>query len=275
MVSLFEKLAAEEQKFFNSEFISPVIKRQPIRIRISGIELTLKVLPEKFQGWGVFKTTNKKTAEFVREPTGREKKEYLELYPRFNLIICKQGKQSLGLLAHSGDNRLKIEGIVPIRLAEETRLFSVVNTRSDGHNFWFEGTSNRHSKKIATALRDYLLAGTKVEDISISGISPEEILAYQFAYQYDIESKKDHEEERIKSALKKAGANFRSYVERGSTYTVEYSVDGHNHRSTVDKKTLEIASSGICLSGQDRLFDLQSLVTVMREAQNTGLIYRV
>lgn len=264
---VFEKLVAEEEKFFNTEFLSPVLRGRPVRVRIAGIIVTLRVRPRNFQGWGIFQALDQQSAKFMREPTMQERREYLDLYPRFSMIVCQRGDRVLSILANQADSRIKIEGQVPILLSEEVQLFDAVDVRFDGENFWFDSPSSFRSPRIAATLRDLLSEEAEPKDVAVTGASKEDRLAYLIAHTRDIESKKDREEERIKSALERAGGTYKSYVERGTTYTVEYEVDGVRHRSTIDRDTLEVSSAGICLSGQDRRFDLQSLVGVMRESE--------
>jgi len=264
---IFNKLAAEEEKFFNTEFLSPVLRGRPVRVRIAGVVVTLRVRPRNFEGWGIFQAIDQKSARFRREPTLSERREYLDLYPRFAMIVCQRGDRVLAITANQADTRVKIEGQVPILLPEEVQIFDTIDVRFDGANFWFDGTSSFRSPRIATTLRDMLSEEAEPKEIKVTGASKEERLAYLIVHTRDIESKKDREEERIKSALERGGATYRSYVERSGTYTIEYEVDGRRHRSTVDRDTLEVSSAGICLDGQDRRFDLQSLVGVMRESE--------
>jgi hypothetical protein len=273
MNDIFNKLAAAEEKFFNAEFLSPVLRGQPVRVRIAGITVELRVQPRNFEGWGIFRANDQKTARFVREPNMTEKREYLDLYPRFAMIVCQRGERVLAILANK-DARMEIKGQVPILLPEEVQFFDTIEVRFDGANFWFDGQAMHRSPRIAAAMREALTNEVEPKDLEVNGISKEERLAYMIAHLRDIESKKDREEERIKLALERGGAIYRSYVERAGTYTIEYEVDGARHRSTVDKDTLEVSSAGICLSGQDRRFDLQSLVGVMREAEDTGRMHR-
>lgn len=77
-------------------------------------------------------------------------------------------------------------------------------------------------------------------------------------------------EERLHHALSKADAILHSYSEITNTdgsishIVVEWSEQGQRrrYRSTIDPN-LSVVSSGICLSGRDRDFDLTSLVNVM------------
>jgi hypothetical protein len=276
--NLFAKLAAQEEQFFKDDFLSPVVKGKPVRVRLSSVILNLEIVrPKKFEGWGVFRPETTKTARFVREPTMAEKRRYLDLFPVLRLIVCSRNEhgQWYGVAANSSDTRFKISGRVPIRLAEEVQLFETIKTRFDGANCWFDESDMSASLKNAVVLREALANETDVTQVTNSGLTKEEKLAYVAAFIQEIENKKDRNEERIKLALSRAGAEYRSYIERGDTYTVEYVVDGQQHKSTVSKDTLDVQSAGICLSGYDRNFDLQSLVGVIREGQNRHGINRV
>ena len=274
-MSLFDKLAAAEEDFFSSEFLSPVIAGQQIRVRIAGVVMNLDVQPKKFQGWGIFRCVKNHKAKFLRAPTLAQKRQYLDLYPKFSLVVCRAGEQFFGVPSNSGDSRYRIQGQVPIHLPEEIRLFDTVDVCWDGINFWYDQQSSFRSVKFASELRDLLVAETEPSKVDISGMTPEEKLAYRLAFDAEVESKRDKKEDLLRAAVTRAGGVFRGYVDRGNTYTVEISVDGHNYHPVVDSKTLQAVNAGICLSGTDRVFDLQSLVTVYREGQNRQRIVRV
>ncbi len=278
--NLFDKLASEENAFFNKHFLSPVLRGVPIRVRIAGVVITFRTDPKNFQGWGVFRPVSHKIARFVRNTTMSERHTYLSLWPVLRLILCRRnGEQWFGIPATQADTRFRVAGLAPVRFVEEVQLFEAVQTRFDGVNCWFEGVDEKHSPRNAAYLRESLVNLVEPDKLELTGLSLEERDAYLMAYgpalEADIESKKDKQEERIKLALFKAGAQYQSYIERGNTYTVEYMVDGNKHRSVVDKETLAVESAGICLSGGDKDFDLQSLVSVIRQGHRGHRIVRV
>jgi len=278
---VFNKLAAAENEFFNSQLFSPVLKGKPIRVRIAGILTTLEVVkPKNFEGWGVFAPVNYKTARFIREPNMAEKEQYFRLFPALRLILCRNAdNQWSGVPANQGDSRFKIQGLVPIQLVDEVQMFDTVKVRFDGTNIWFEQIDSRSNPRTAIYLRECLTKLLDPKNLELTGLTQEERDAYLIGYgpalAADIEAKRDKNEDRIKDALHRAGAKYQSYIERKDTYTIEYTVDGHKHRTVVKKDNLAIESAGICLAGTDRNFDLQSLVGVIRQGQRGHRIVRV
>ena len=57
---------------------------------------------------------------------------------------------------------------------------------------------------------------------------------------------------------------MREFRDRQDHWVVEWTTaDGQRHTSAISKSDLTVISSGICLSGRDRDFDLHSLVGVI------------
>jgi hypothetical protein len=268
--NLIDKLAAEENSFLKSEFLCPVLKGQPVRVRISGIIMSMRVAPVNFQGWGVFKPVGRHLAKHVRKPSMAERRQYLGLFPTLRFVLSRQENDVwFGVPANQSDTRFRITGSVPVQLSEEIQVFDTVCSRFDGNICWFDEVDPRKSPKNGNYLRESLREFTKPDKLQMDGLTKEEIDAYQIAYHIAYESseeaKANKETEKIKTALVRAGADYRGHIDRGDTYTIEYLIDGNPHRSVVNKENLSVVSAGICLSGHDRDFDLQSLVCVIRE----------
>jgi hypothetical protein len=277
----FDKLAAAEEGFLASEFLAPVVRGGDVCVRIAGILCRLQVTPRDFAGFGVFAPTSHSAAKLIRPATLTQRKQYLELFPLVRLILCKREKDEwLAVAAHQGDQRFRVAGLVPVRLVEEGQQFDVIRTRFDGANFWFESTDPSRDPSTATYLRQSLHAQIVPNLLERSGLTPEERLAYAVHFMKPETTKKSAADSpdpgtRLQEALQHSGAELLDYLERDDSYRVTYLLGGRQHVSVVRKSDLTVQVAGICLSGEDRQFDLASLVGVLREAEGTGEIMRV
>jgi hypothetical protein len=277
LTDALKRLAAAEDRFLASEFLAPVIRGGKVQVRIAGVICTLSVRPADFEGWGVFRPASHSEAEFVRPARLIERQRYLDLFPLVRLILVdRREEQWLALPAHRSDARFQMEGVIAVRLVEEAQLFEVIETRFDGAQFWYAGPDARWDPAMASYLRQELARLTPPEKLHRAGMTAEERTAYGLNYwprfEASEEAQRSREERRLRSALEHAGAELKDYVERQDVYTVTYEVDGQRHVSAVAKKDLSVQVAGICLSGEDQQFDLQSLVGVIREAQGVGLV---
>ena len=74
------------------------------------------------------------------------------------------------------------------------------------------------------------------------------------------------DEQRLRDALHMGGGELRDFRDRGDFWLVEWTTrNGERHTSAISKNDLTVISSGICLSGYDRNFDLQSVVGVIEQ----------
>lgn len=190
---------------------------------------------------------------------------------------------------------------LPVFLCDPTNgaeRFERVLARVDGNTLWFDGPDLLADPTHAEWLGD-AAAQEEVTDNFLPGLAGSERLALLFwrirqleiervaESQQQVSRQSRHEqrewlrqqairnqlEGRLRHALEKAEATLHSYSEvtnpDGSLghLVVEWSEHGQTrrYRSTLDP-SLTVVSSGICLAGRDRDFDLTSLVNVMTEA---------
>lgn len=281
----FERLARAEQRFLESEFLAPVTDKATVRVRIAGISCTLRITPPDFRGWGVFRPTSHSEAALVRPAGLAERREYLKLFPVARLVLCRRDAQGhwRGIAAQAGDSRLRIEGLVPVRLVDDAEQFETVKARYDGAHFWFDEVDRSSNPVAARYLREALIQRVPIEQLDHPGLRPEQRAAYAIHFVRapapSEPSKRGRRgtsesvatpEDRLREALAHAGAHLTEFMERGDGYRVSYVIGGRRHTSSVDKDDLSVQVAGICLSGQDEKFDLQSLVGVICEAGEGG-----
>ncbi len=269
--ALVDRMASAERDFLKAEFLAPVLRGGQVRVRIEGLILTLRVSGSYEPGWAILRPLSMEKAAVLRKPSLMQVRSYLGLFPSVRLLLLARGDTEWSAVqAHAGDKRFRIDGAVPVHLAVGVEPFEQIVARYDGARFLFQEVDRRRSPAIAAYLRESLRSGISPDELRKPTLTAEEKEAYRRVFEALEEAKRDRVEIKLGDALSRADAALQSYIEHEDIYTISFSADGRTHRATVRKDDLTVISAGLCLSGQDQLFDLQSLVGVVQEARSTG-----
>ncbi len=269
--ALMDRMASAERDFLKAEFLAPVLRGGQVRVRIEGLVLTLRVAGPYEAGWAILKPLSIDKAAVLRKPSLMQVRSYLGLFPSVRLLLLARGDTEWSAVqAHAGDRRFRIDGAVPVHLAVGVEPFEQIVARYDGATFLFQEVDRRRSPAIAAYLRESLRSGISPDELRKPTLTAEEKEAYRRVFEALEEAKHNRVEIKLGDALSRADAALQSYIEREDAFTVSFSADGRTHRATVRKDDLTVISAGLCLSGQDQRFDLQSLVGVIQEARSTG-----
>ena len=285
-LALARKLSADGKELLTREIIAPLVPGARIRTAISGV--VYEFAPDKpFSGWGCFRPRDERMASRTREALPWERLEYLEQFKPLRILLLwpdeKQKRKGLwwGLPYNEEDARARFRlpyQPLPVLLCDASdgaERFERVIARVDGTALWYGGPDVRAETEHGERLRQ----ASAQEGVSLSGLSHSErqALLLHGLYQIDearanAQAETSQLESRLRYALGKANATLHSFREMPGTSSilpgvlmVEWSEAGehvHHYRSTIDRD-MTVISSGICLSGQDRKFDLTSLVSVM------------
>ena len=278
--NLINSMAQEEKQALDTEFLAPCVRGGMLRARVNHLIYTFRPLPKDFEGWGIFLPLSNKEAELLEEASLFQVAEYLKLLKPLRVRLSQplRGQTWLAYPANESDAQQRFGAARPLilHLVSEGAQFEQVIARTDGGAFLFEDTDRRSDPVIAQTLRGALINNTRVEDLRFANLTPEMRAAFQLALQpfvppvkqrhkgSQIEPLPKSDRARLSEALQMGGANLEGFADRGDYWTVEWtSRSGERHTSAISKEDLTVISSGICLSGRDRDFDLQSLVGVM------------
>ena len=268
---ILNQLAAQEGKLLDTQFLAPCVNGGRVRTRIGGMTYTFKPQPRNFEGWGIFQPVNEKIATVFDEPNLPQLAEYLELLVpiRLQLAYVLQGQTWLAYPVNESDvkQRTGFAKPVPVHLVSEGSQFEPIVARWDGHFWWFQEIDRRADPMASEELRAALKKLTFPEKVHFKGMTPEMRTVYELVTgnlkDFD---PKVQDKRRLERALKMGGGELQNFRACDDYWVVEWtSGTGERHSSAIAKNDLTVMSSGICLSGEDMKFDLQSLVGVVED----------
>ncbi len=278
---LLNRLASEEENLRSRRFVAPCVGGSRVRTSVAGLLYTFEPRPRDFEGWGIFRPVSEREAEVVEEAGLARVTEYLGLFPlmRLRLGYGLRGATWIAYPANESDawQRFPSQQVrpVPVHLVAEGQEFEQVVARNVGGSWWFEEIDRRASPLEAEGLREALRGGVAPEGVSLKGLTPEMRACYSLVFRrVELERERElqreqrrrgsRDEARLRGALRFGGGDLRGFRDRGDYWLVEWTTrNGELHTSAISKSDLTVISAGICLSGEDQKFDLQSLVGVV------------
>ncbi|MBV7327329.1 hypothetical protein KFU94_03545 [Chloroflexi bacterium TSY] len=272
--NILNKMQTAETDFLQTEFMAPILPNGQVRVRIAGLVSALKVVGEPTARWAILKPLNMQQAHIVGKPSLRQIQDYLALFPAVRLLLIEKDDDAWSALpAFQADERFEFRGRICVQLVQSAQPFQRILARFDGTNFWFQEVDRRRNPAIATYLRDALTRQLAPKNLHKPTLTREERNAYRVVYQARKRAKRDKADDRLADAVAHADAKLVSYLEHDDAYSGTFNVDGRRHHTAVNKTDFSLLSAGICLSGEDHKFDLQSLVGVIREGEKSGHLY--
>jgi hypothetical protein len=270
---LLNQVAAQEVQLRDRQFLAPCVRGGRVRTRVAAIVCTFATQPRDFEGWGIFQPVDDKTAKVIAEASLPQIAEYLKLFKplRLRLIRVLQGQTWLAYPVNESDakQRFGIAQPVPVHLVTEGNVFETIIACWDGGAWWFNDIDRRADPLVVEELLNHLKELTLTAEVQFKGISPEMRTVYDLAIQPKREFQQQRDEKRLRRALQQGGGDLQKFGDRGEFWQVEWTTgDGQRHTSAIAKNDLTVVSSGICLSGKDADFDLQSLVGVIEGRDN-------
>jgi len=275
VLSVISKVASAEGALLKSTFVAPVAGNDRVAALVCGMAYTFSIPKVDPPGWYEFKPRGAKDARVVGPADPAETESYLKRLPTVRVVLShKMAGLYHGVPAKANAVGLPWEGLVPVLLVDDLADdFDRVVCRFDGVNLWYEGVDPSNDQSKGAYLRERFAKLHPPGFLKFKGLTFEEKAAYSLRLSIDKKAREQMRDKSLKADVEHAGGRFIGLKEKSDRYEVTYSVDGQQYTSYVAKDAARtVISAGICLSGNDRTFDLKSLVTVMREGQRRGRI---
>jgi hypothetical protein len=275
VLDMISKIGEKETQLLKKVFISPVFSNTIVATRVDGMVYSFSI-PKIAGGWYQIKPANVKSAKILGPAEMSERDEYLRCLDKLRLVlVMKKDGVYYGVPDKANKFSFQVNDLLPVFLHDDTAMdFDRVIARFDGANLWFETVDQGNDPAKADYLRNCMQTVLEPQELKFSGLTLEERVAYTLRLTVDKRLIVDKKKDGLQKAVEFAGGSFVKFVERVDHYSVTYLVGGEEYTSYVAKDPAHsVISAGLCLQGNDRKFDLKSLVTVIREGQEEGLIH--
>lgn len=281
--SLREKLAQKELALRSREFLAPFTEQsKKVHVKIDSVIYPFRIVGQPGHGFGVFKPVDGTCAKYIREAPFEMVRSYLDVLPQQLFILAyesDQGWVAYPMNIESARKSIGLDGEAIVKCVSDCERFDVIVARFDGVHFWYDsvfvGGNPQKSIEMRDCFRpDYSPQKMKQCLANVKQLTPEDHKAFEMAMASWVLFKRMSTEDRIKSLIEDAGAKFKSYVVRGANIEIRWaSSSGTHYNSLVNKDSLDVVSSGICLAGEDQKFHLKDLPFVIREGERQGRIH--
>lgn len=271
--NLLKRVAAEEKALRSRLILAPCVRGGALHAEVEGLLYTFAPRPRDFEGWALFRPVNEREAQLVEEAELACVTSYLKQFPSMRLRLGYRLKGSAWIAF-----REKNAEPLLLHLVTEGAEFDEVIARSLHGVWWFEEVDRRASPLLAEGMRAALRDRVAPERLAMKGITQRMRDCYTFVYSRaereqerrlfrEARKRVAYDEERLREALRFGGGQLQSFNDRREFWLVEWLArNGQTYFSAIAKDDLTVIGAGICLSGEDSKFDLQSLVGVAEGA---------
>jgi hypothetical protein len=266
-LDLINRLGREEENLRKQEFLAPYFTGYGrVRVRVQGLVYQFRTAPRPTCGVGIFRPSSIKQAEFVREARPDQIEAYLGQFPIVRaMTVFKDGfwwamPPLVAVIELDEFARDRIAGV-----------FEFIEGAFDGARIWMKNFDPKADVVKQDALRR---CQSLDEAMRVKGLTPQDRAAVSLAFQKKEEQRRLTLEGRVQVILKSRRAMLESIREfsDGRVEVVWKSRAGATYRSVIKADDLSVVSAGICLSGEDRHFDLSSLIGVVHEGEDDDVI---
>jgi len=290
ILSLLEKINKEDMKISEQEILAPVqIGSAFIQTKVANMIRKFAISEQRSSGIKIFKATDYENASYIREASEGEIRSYLDILPKIILILLYQQDGCwYAFPAHQEQfKRVGPATVVSILNTHEScDRFDYVIARYDGYTFWYDDVDYRVDPDKQEHMRSSLMKQNwgkirNVDDPNVyildyKGLTLEDSIAYQIAARRLIQDSRSTIEQRLEKDLLDVNAKLSSVIEKGVNIEVKWiNASGQIYTTVIQKNDFRVVTAGICVSGEDRKFDLKSLVGVVNYAESHKHVVRV
>lgn len=269
-LTLINRLAAAERQLIGQTFLAPLVGGGRVRLRLGGLLYSF-VVGSATPGWWICRALDNRRAEAVEEAAPWQRGDYLRLWPALRLVLLEPLRNgawlALPFSPSDAAQRFGMNGLMVVQLVESGRPFERVIARVEGATLWYDEQDRRADPALAEGLREALAGGREAP--GLSGLGAGERAAYTLLMERSRAAQEADENartgRRLREALEMGGARLLGYDIAEGVLRVSWERDGQRSVTLVSQ-ALDVLSAGICLSGEEQLFDLTSIVGVVREA---------